>query len=898
MPGPSANASHSSAAPAFARSAGIPLFHAAWLFAAGILVASWHWLSPGALLLSLGCAALCCAAAALRAQRAAWLALGALWILLGAWCAQVEPHPAASPQLLALSDGLLRTMEGTVTAAGPIQGEPNESDPATDADQPTQRIDLRLDSIEVVDDTADRQLPVTGSVRLTVRWPANVHGAATPCGERIRVTARLLPPQAYHDPGAWDSTGYLLGQGITSTASVKPERVEDLGPARPRPRACLLSMAQHSAAARIMALPAVMRRLPGPLRISRDDAIMLAAMVTGDRTFLSHTLRVGFERTGSFHMLVVSGMHLAIVAGFILLIARTCRIPRVPATLLTIAISAVYALFTGFATPVQRSFWMVALYLCGRLFYRERSPLNTIGFAILCLLAASPRSLFDSSFQMTLLAVVTIAGIAVPMLGTSLHPRLRATRELRLTAVDEKLPPVIAQFRVTLRMFAAAIAVAITPRIGWNVFPRTIRLALQCCEALVVTFVVEFAMALPMAVYFHRLTLLALPVNLFILPLLVLLMPAAIITMVSSLLSPTLAAIPGAVTAVLLHIGVGLVHLFGSLKWGDIRLVTPGATQIGLFCALLAISVGILRSGLQRRAPIAWMALLFAGLAAVAPRPLQHPHDALLVEALDVGQGDSLLLVTPDGKTLLVDGGGLGGGRLSKAPDFDIGEQVVSAALWDRGIRRLDVVALTHAHSDHMGGLPAILRNFHPSELWVGNNPRGEPYESLLQEAAALGVTIRSLHAGEGLSLGRVDVRVLAPSATYAPGPDPSNNDSLVLHAAYRKSSVLLEGDAEAPIEHAMLAESGLESTLLKVGHHGSVTSSTPEFLARVSPRWAVISCGARNRYGHPRPEVLEALSLAKVRTFSTDVNGAVCFRLDGVSASALASCAVGRQPY
>ena len=149
-----------------------------------------------------------------------------------------------------------------------------------------------------------------------------------------------------------------------------------------------------------------MRRLPAPLRLSQDDAIMLAAMVTGDRTFLTHSLRVGFERTGSFHMLVVSGFHLAIMAGCIFWLARRLRLPRVPATLVTILASFAYALFTGFATPVERSLWMVTLYLLGRLLYRERNVLNTIGFAALCLLAYSPRSLFDASFQMTLLAVV------------------------------------------------------------------------------------------------------------------------------------------------------------------------------------------------------------------------------------------------------------------------------------------------------------------------------------------------------------------------------------------------------------------------------------------------------------------------------------------------------------
>jgi competence protein ComEC len=261
------------------------------------------------------------------------------------------------------------------------------------------------------------------------------------------------------------------------------------------------------------------------------------------------------------------------------------------------------------------------------------------------------------------------------------------------------------------------------------------------------------------------------------------------------------------------------------------------------------------------------------------------------MEAIDVGQGDSLLLITPDGKTLLVDGGGFGGGPHQAPQDFDIGEEVVSPALWSRGIRHLDAVALTHAHSDHMGGLPAVLRNFHPDELWVGNNPRFGPYNALLDEAAALHVRVRSFRAGDALTFGATQIAVLAPFRDYQPGPEPTNNDSLVMHVTYGATSVMLEGDAEAPIEQAMLAETGLDSTLLKVGHHGSITSTRPEFLARVAPQWAVISCGLHNRYHHPRPEVLRALQAAHVRTFSTDINGAACFFLNGKSVTADPTC-------
>ena len=228
--------------------------------------------------------------------------------------------------------------------------------------------------------------------------------------------ARLLPPQVYRDPGAWSRADYLLDQGITSTATVTIDRVESLGAANDSSFACRIAGWQQVSSARLLTLPDSMRRLPAALRLSGDDAVMLAAMTTGDRTYLTHSLRVGFERTGSFHMLVVSGFHLAIVAGCLFWLARRLRLPRVPATFITIAASFAYALFTGFATPVQRSLFMVTLYLLGSLLYRERSPLNTIGFASLCLLAVSPRSLFDSGLQMTLLAVVSIGGVAVPLL--------------------------------------------------------------------------------------------------------------------------------------------------------------------------------------------------------------------------------------------------------------------------------------------------------------------------------------------------------------------------------------------------------------------------------------------------------------------------------------------------
>lgn len=879
-----------------------PLFHAAWQFALGIVLAHAMHLRAGVLLAAACATALLVAAAAVRAQRVAFLPLALLWLLLGAWSALLEPQPAPSASIAQLSDGLLRQVEGTVIAAAPMRAE-DEERANEDRDAalpepvaqrlPSQRIDLEVASIEFVDAAIDQQKQASGRIRLSVRWPTPAQVAPFHCGERLRVAVQLLVPTDYRDPGAFSRSAYLLEQGITTTASVKSALVERLPGSAPATWACRLRGLQSASTERLMQLPQAMRGLPAWLRITPDDAVMLAAMVAGDRTYLTHSLRVGFERTGSFHMLVVAGFHLAVVAGCIFWLCGRLRLPRLPATLLTMGASFAYAVFTGFALPVQRAFWMVTLYLLGRLLYRERSALNALGFAALCLLAYSPRALFEASLQMTLLAVLAIAGMAAPLLGATIHPYLRAAESLELVAIDHRMDPRLAQFRVLLRMLAEHLGKAGFAWIGWKLLPRMVRKVLRCAEYFFVTLCVELMLTLSMSLYFHRVTLFALPVNLIVLPVLLVLLPLALLTLLLLALWPAAAIVPGAATGLVMHASVQLVRWFGALRLGDVRVATPCLGQQILFYLLLAVAVAAALGNV--RLPRRWLrwtsalALLLAAFVAVLPRAVEHPRHALLVEAIDVGQGDALLLITPEGKMLLVDAGGFGGRQA--AQDFDIGEEVVAPALWARGIRHLDAVALSHAHSDHMGGMAAVLRDFHPDELWVGNNPPVEAYVALLSEAAQLNVRVRQLHAGQRFAFGGDAVRVLAPMEGYAPGREPANNDSLVLRVANGATSVLLAGDAEAAVEEAMTHEPEIGSTLLKVGHHGSRTSTTPEFLRQVRPQWAVISCGVHNRYGHPRREVLEELQQAGVRTFSTDLEGAVCFALDGAQVTPDVGC-------
>jgi competence protein ComEC len=213
---------------------------------------------------------------------------------------------------------------------------------------------------------------------------------------------------------------------------------------------------------------------------------------------------------------------------------------------------------------------------------------------------------------------------------------------------------------------------------------------------------------------------------------------------------------------------------------------------------------------------------------------------------------------------------------------LDIGEDVVSPYLWSRSIRRIDLLILSHTHEDHMGGVPALMKNFKIPEIWTGATPPSPPWDVLRAEARRAGVKIVALRRGDERAYGGVRLKVLAPPAEYA-SESPHNNDSLVLRMAYGRHSFLLTGDIERQSEGDVLESGGLEQThVLKVAHHGSRTSSSDRFLDEVRPAFAVVSAGLDNSYGNPHPAVLKRMRERHTVLLRTDLWGLISIRTDG----------------
>lgn len=685
-------------------------------------------------------------------------------------------------------------------------------------------------------------------------------------GENIELDARVRKMRNFGNPGSFDYAHYLARSGIYWTASGAASTVRKL------PGRCGSRFEKF-----IMDLRAAgMARIERLYRGNDYQVGIMQALLLGQTFGVQRAWTETYRNTGTFHTLVISGTHVAIVAAFLLLILRLCFVNESLALLIAAASSWLYALVSGWGAPCVRSAAGLSLVMVAGYFYRERRPLNLLAAVALAFLVFDPDQLFEASFQLSFLAVAFLGAFATPLIRATSGPLSRGLEGLDDTDRDLHMAPRVAQFRIEMRLLADTLhRVLRLPRAAAiHAITVTARCIFFVFEIVAISAVIQVGLALPMVVYFHRVGLTGLSANAFIVPIMGVAVPVGFLAIFTG-------------WSWIAHLGGWMLALSQSIvgwhagvepNW---RIPAPPVWVGAAFAAALIVCA---LAG-KRRWRIAAGAALALALALLLWHPFAPLHHAgeLEMTAIDVGQGDSILVVFPDGKRMLMDGGGIPafGGRARS--QLDIGEDVVAPYLWGRSIRTVDVVAVSHAHDDHIGGLPALVHDFHPRELWTGATPASPLWDKLRERARQDGVRLKPLEAPVRFHFGGAEIQVLAPISGYLPMDTPKNNDSLVLRIRYGQHAFLLSGDAERPIEQRMLSENGVEpADILKVAHHGSRTSSTSEFLDAVNPIFAVISVGEGNSYGLPNRDVLDRLARRGTGVLRTDLDGLVSIRTDG----------------
>lgn len=877
--------------------AAFPLFLIAVSFAGGVLAVEKFAIAPlYSLIAASGLAILALTAFTDRIR--SFLILAA-FLFAGAFSFEVSRAAVPPNDLGRIYDAGTIPDRTPVTVTGTIAYSPERSPDGT-------FLRMRVETIE----TVGEPIPVSGVVRILAPAPDDVANEKIGQGDRVSVSCELTRESEFRNPGGAERREILDSQDLDATCALRRESAPEILSRSSGARINLASELRTMIMSRFLEL------------FEPQTAGILSASLLGNKHFLDREAARLFREGGTFHILVISGLHITIIGGMALFVIRRLTRHRGVQFVASAAFIWMFAFAVGAEIPVVRAAMMFTSILAARVLYRRLDPLNGLGFCALILLVARPEEVFDRSFQMTFISMCALVAFAFPLLA-----KLRAIGEWRPDPASPFPPETDRVLRIACetlywrdekwdfesdgRIWSARLCKNPIRLVSSR--PRLQNLLRWTFEGAIVSFVMQIWMLPVSALYFNRVSYSAVISNLWVTVFIgaetALALVALPVAAVSEAAAIPLVAIVEGVNGLLLCVPETLYNL--DLAGTRVPAYAGyGVSFYWLFYVpLVILSIALGRwdpvpakpapSGSKSTPTIVKLAigalLLLAVIITSTPFATQTPDGRLRVDFIDVGQGDAALVTFPTGELMLVDGGGrpdfgqrrngavADGARRFESDRPSIGETVVSRFLWSRGISRIDYVVATHADADHIEGLADIASNFRIGIFMAGRSAAGNPnFQRLSRELGRRSVPSYEVGRGDVMSIGRATVEFLHPVPEYTADERAGNNESVVIRLTLGKRSFLLTGDIERQAERDISSAANVRADVVKVAHHGSRTSSVAEFIAATGAGYAVIAVGRRSPYGHPHNDVVTRWREAGAEILTTGDAGTVTVSTDG----------------
>ena len=658
-------------------------------------------------------------------------------------------------------------------------------------------------------------------------------------------------------------------------------------------------------------------------RFGTSTAGILIASLLGNKYFLDKSTAELFREGGTFHVLVISGLHITFIGGLTLLLLKFFTRKRFWQFVIATLFLWSYALAVGADVPVVRAAIMFTILLFSNVIYRSGTLLNSLGFCAFILLVWRPNDLFNPSFQLTFVSVGAIVAFAFPMIeilrnigswSPTAETPFPANVPVWLKRFCEMLywRESVWEFEHKQQIWSAKLFKA--PYLKWLEAKNLQTVFAYLFEGVLVSLIVQIWLLPLLIVYFHRVSPSSILLNIWVGFFIALETFSALIAVFFAQFSGLLALPLIKLTEIFNWLLLFIPTIFVSNDLASFRVpVYSGAMKAIYFIYFIPILLATIWLNnwkpfdLNAKFQISnfklflqitiCFSMVFAALIIFHPFSKPPADGKLRAEFLDVGQGDSIFITFPNGETLLVDGGGKANFSKMLAKNDDenvvfepdtqnIGETVVSEFLWEKGYSKVDYILATHADTDHIQGLTDIAENFRVRGAFFGRTPpKNAEFTELQSVLTRKKVPSIILSRGDVLTFGDVKIEILYPAADNSSEAVSDNNHSLVLRIVYGAKKILLTGDIEREAENELDQNPAfLQSDIVKVAHHGSRTSSTAEFIRATGAEYAIIPVGRRSMFGHPHEEVVERWKNSGAKIYATGESGTVSISTDGRS--------------